>query len=506
MRGRPGLKEAAAQGNLELMEKCLSGTEIDIVAEELNAALVSAVEHKHPEAVDMLCERGADWRTPVKRFGNVLVLAASTGSIPVMQALMIRGADVAESIKEGNNPLAGAAIYHDDAMLEFLQGLGLSPNQPDGKGQLLIVDAVWSYALPYVKTLMAAGADPHLLEKSDRCTSAFWMALDLNSDRIARCILGTDDLTLDCKRIRALTTGLFLAVAAGDEHAAEAIRQRIPSLVHARNQKGYSPFQVAVLSDRMEMAEYLLGWGADINVRDGRGGTVLHAMCNQKKFDAVRRLIGLKIGVALEDDCGLTALHYAAENCGEPFVHEMLRVAGLSRHSLEFSLAPFFTDKEEEDARRADRIVLALIGDELITALTLDSSDRFVRDMEKLSEARAAYHRVTTHLRHLPDEEIARILGCIVFASQTLNDVRLDDPLAVHLMELIRFKDFGLKQGGETSVRRMTMKALCHVGLEFDDGQIRLDEKGLVDPLSDSYHQFCRLPKLTQGLLAELLN
>jgi ankyrin repeat protein len=506
MQGRLGLKEAAAQGNLELMEEFLSGTEIDVVAEELNAALVSAVEHKHPEAVDMLCERGADWRTPVERFGNVLVLAASTGSIPVMQALITRGADVAEAIRDGNNPLAVAAIYDDDAMLEFLQGLGFSLNQPDGHGQLLIVDAVCSDALPCVKALIAAGADPHLREKRDKGTSAFWMALGRNSDGIARCILGTNDVTLDCKCIRALATGLFRAVAAGDEQAVEAVLQRIPSLVHARNQKGYSPFQVAVLSDRMEMAEYLLGWEADINARDGGGGTVLHAMCAQKKFDAAIRLIALKIGVALEDDRGLTALHYAAEYCGESFVHEMLRVAGLSRHSLEFSLAPFFTDKEEEDARRADRIVLALIGDELITALTLDSSDSFVKDMEKLGEARAAYHTVAAHLRHLPDEEIARILGCIVFASQALNHVTLDDPLAVHLMELFRFKDFGLKQGAETSVRRMTMKALCHVGLEFDDGLIRLDEKGLVDPLSDAYHHFCRLPQLTQGLLAELLN
>jgi len=143
------LYNAAYRGYLDLIGLLLdNGADVDGHTEKGEAPLCGAASGAQAkEAVDLLCQRGADVNHQSGASGvTALHMAALSGNINGMQALMTHGADTnAKSILEGNTPLQFAILCLEsdktDDTIRLLLANGADPNIANSSGKKPLIDA-----------------------------------------------------------------------------------------------------------------------------------------------------------------------------------------------------------------------------------------------------------------------------------------------------------------------------------------------------------------------------
>ena len=100
--------------------------------------------------------------------------------------------------------------------------------------------------------------------------------------------------------------------AAGDIDAVTALVARDASRVDALDPLGKTPLFFAITYGKVEVAELLLGRGADVNARDRTGLTPLHVAAWWTRTDRAALLLGHGANLEAQDDFGDTPLHIAA--------------------------------------------------------------------------------------------------------------------------------------------------------------------------------------------------
>jgi ankyrin repeat protein len=106
----------------------------------------------------------------------------------------------------------------------------------------------------------------------------------------------------------------------------EAVKQHLATgtNVKLKNAKGATPLLYAAIGGHKEIAELLIEKSADVNVKDGDGGTPLHHATNK---EIAELLIDKVADVNAKNWEGLTPLHYAAFT-GRKEIAELLIAAG----------------------------------------------------------------------------------------------------------------------------------------------------------------------------------
>jgi ankyrin repeat protein len=107
----------------------------------------------------------------------------------------------------------------------------------------------------------------------------------------------------------AAESPLFLAVQMNNSQQVVQIVRADPSSVNSRDIVGQTPLFYAVLSNKIEMVDFLLKHGADSNAKNKMNQTVLYTRMSP---DIALRLIEANIDVNSKDITGSTALHWAA--------------------------------------------------------------------------------------------------------------------------------------------------------------------------------------------------
>ncbi|PIE90043.1 MAG: hypothetical protein CR997_07920 [Acidobacteria bacterium] len=74
---------------------------------------------------------------------------------------------------------------------------------------------------------------------------------------------------------------------------------------------GYTPVLLATLRGHRECVQKLLELGADINVQDSRGNSLLHISISRNNEEITRLLLDKKIDIGLKDDRGNAPIHKA---------------------------------------------------------------------------------------------------------------------------------------------------------------------------------------------------
>ncbi|KAJ4002553.1 hypothetical protein NW752_012474 [Fusarium irregulare] len=72
-----------------------------------------------------------------------------------------------------------------------------------------------------------------------------------------------------------------------------------------------TPLQCAVLSRRLELANFLLDQGADAKIASSQGQTILHLAAKQDEVEVINRLIRIQCLIEAQDRVGWTPLHLA---------------------------------------------------------------------------------------------------------------------------------------------------------------------------------------------------
>lgn len=97
-----------------------------------------------------------------------------------------------------------------------------------------------------------------------------------------------------------------------------------PNKINIKNKDGYTPLIVACYSNNLDVSNYLMNNGGDINA-NSKMGTALIAAVFKGNIEIVKSLLKAKADVNLTDSNGMTALIYATINKNHEIVSLLIK-------------------------------------------------------------------------------------------------------------------------------------------------------------------------------------
>ncbi|XP_044260060.1 poly [ADP-ribose] polymerase tankyrase [Tribolium madens] len=230
------------------------------------------------------------------RHSTPLHFASGYNRVAVVEYLLQQGADVHAKDKGGLVPLHNACSYGHYEVTELLVKHGANVNVADLWKFTPLHEASAKGKYEIVKLLLKHGADP---TKKNRDGAT---ALDLVRE-------GDQDVA-DLLRGNAA-----LLDAAKKGNLARIQRLITPENINCRDVQGRNstPLHLAAGYNNVEVAEYLLEHGADVNAQDKGGLIPLHNASSYGHLDIAALLIKYNTVVNATDKWGFTPLHEAAQ-------------------------------------------------------------------------------------------------------------------------------------------------------------------------------------------------
>lgn len=206
----------------------------------------------------------------------LLVASDHEESLPIVELLLSRGADVQAQTNDGNNALMLAVEKNNSEVVKLLVGKGADINAGDSNGVTPLMNASGRGLLDIVRLLVEAGADVNARSKRGY-TSLMRAARDGNAESV-RYLL---------------------------EHGAAA---------DAANEDGRSALIFAAdrRSGDATAVRYLLEYKAAVNPQDREGRSALMLAAQQGNAAAVQLLLAQGAQAALKDMVGKTAADLVA--------------------------------------------------------------------------------------------------------------------------------------------------------------------------------------------------
>lgn len=230
------------------------------------------------------------------RHSTPLHFAAGYNRVPIVEYLLQHGADVHAKDKGGLVPLHNACSYGHYEVTELLVRHGASVNVADLWKFTPLHEAAAKGKYDIVKLLLKHGADVNRKNRDGHT------ALDLvkESDQDVADLLRGDAALLD---------------AAKKGNLARVQKLLNPDNINCRDSQGRNstPLHLAAGYNNLEVAEYLLENGADVNAQDKGGLIPLHNASSYGHLDIAALLIRFQTAVNATDRWGFTPLHEAAQ-------------------------------------------------------------------------------------------------------------------------------------------------------------------------------------------------
>ncbi|XP_063992926.1 poly [ADP-ribose] polymerase tankyrase [Diachasmimorpha longicaudata] len=230
------------------------------------------------------------------RHSTPLHFAAGYNRVPVVEYLLANGADVHAKDKGGLVPLHNACSYGHYEVTELLVKHGASVNVADLWRFTPLHEAAAKGKCEIVRLLLRHGADA---SKKNR-DGATPLDLVREGDQDVADLLRGNSALLD---------------AAKKGNLARVQRLVTQDNINCRDAQGRNstPLHLAAGYNNLEVAEYLLERGADVNAQDKGGLIPLHNASSYGHLDIAALLIKYNTVVNATDKWGFTPLHEAAQ-------------------------------------------------------------------------------------------------------------------------------------------------------------------------------------------------
>ncbi|XP_076759847.1 tankyrase isoform X2 [Xylocopa sonorina] len=230
------------------------------------------------------------------RHSTPLHFAAGFNRVPVVEYLLAHGADVHAKDKGGLVPLHNACSYGHYEVTELLVKHGASVNVADLWKFTPLHEAAAKGKYEIVRLLLRHGADA---TKKNR-DGATPLDLVRDGDQDVADLLRGNSALLD---------------AAKKGNLARVQRLVTQDNINCRDAQGRNstPLHLAAGYNNLEVAEFLLERGADVNAQDKGGLIPLHNASSYGHLDIAALLIKYNTVVNATDKWGFTPLHEAAQ-------------------------------------------------------------------------------------------------------------------------------------------------------------------------------------------------
>jgi ankyrin repeat protein len=290
--------------------------------------------------VKLLIANGADVNAKDRKGRTPLIRALNLRSAEAAKFLIANGADIKVQDEHGETPLhlafgprsmAGLFSRPNIDLIELLIEKGIDVNVRSSTGNTPLHRAVQHGYLDQVECLMNKGAD--VSAKNDSGVTPLHPAAGYGNNNIVELLLkkGADINAMD----EDGQTPLYCAVKGGYKTTVRLLIDN-GARVDFNDKPGKSPVDIAIKEDRRKIVEALVAGsknvtiqmavyvgdvekageliesGADINVRDERGRTLLHFAALNGHNDVARLLLTKGADVNATDEIGFTPIHCAA--------------------------------------------------------------------------------------------------------------------------------------------------------------------------------------------------
>uniref|UniRef100_A0AAQ4PFW4 Poly [ADP-ribose] polymerase n=1 Tax=Gasterosteus aculeatus aculeatus TaxID=481459 RepID=A0AAQ4PFW4_GASAC len=249
------------------------------------------------DTVQQLCTpQNVNCRDLEGRHSTPLHFAAGYNRVAVVEYLLHHGADVHAKDKGGLVPLHNACSYGHYEVAELLVRHGASVNVADLWKFTPLHEAAAKGKYEICKLLLKHGADPS--KKNRDGNQPLDMVKDGDTD--IQDLLRGDAALLDAAKKGCL---------------ARVQKLCSPENINCRDTQGRNstPLHLAAGYNNLEVAEYLLEHGADVNAQDKGGLIPLHNAASYGHVDIAALLIKYNTCVNATDKWAFTPLHEAAQ-------------------------------------------------------------------------------------------------------------------------------------------------------------------------------------------------
>ncbi|KAM9794275.1 poly [ADP-ribose] polymerase tankyrase-1-like [Syngnathus typhle] len=286
---------AAQMGN-EAVQQILNES-VPVRNSDVDFRLLEAAKAGDLDTVKSLCTaQNVNCRDLEGRHSTPLHFAAGYNRVQVVEYLLHHGADVHAKDKGGLVPLHNACSYGHYEVAELLVRHGASVNVADLWKFSPLHEAAAKGKYEICKLLLKHGADP---SKKNRDGNT---PLDLvkDGDTDIQDLLRGDAALLDAAKKGCL---------------ARVQKLCSPDNINCRDTQGRNstPLHLAAGYNNLEVAEYLLEHGADVNAQDKGGLIPLHNAASYGHVDIAALLIKYNTCVNATDKWAFTPLHEAAQ-------------------------------------------------------------------------------------------------------------------------------------------------------------------------------------------------
>ncbi|XP_034942443.1 putative ankyrin repeat protein RF_0381 [Chelonus insularis] len=342
--GQIPLHYVAENNNLNILDSLLENkAKLDERDEDGETPLHYVVLNGKVDVVDILLKRGADYKLENKNGLMPFHLAAKQVNLDMIKVFLDNNVD--------------ANIVNSRANINFQDEAGNTP----------LHHAVMNNNREFLQALLECNADPAIKNYFGKNVLHFALTC-IGGDN---CIQDILDSNVDIDAVnRDGETALHLAIQWNDDNIVKLILKKNPN-IDMKNNIGDTALHKTVKRKHCHMVELLLKNGANVNLKDGSEKTVLHLAIELDELNIIPLLLENKANANLKDASGNTVLFLAAKLSKIP--------AEIIKYILNYTND---IDAKDDCGRTALHYAALNTPDRILEVLLKAKADVYVKDSE----------------------------------------------------------------------------------------------------------------------------